>query len=543
MLDMNDSFNSANLPPGTKIGAYHIQRIIASGGMADVYYAIHQELQRPSAIKILRSSLATDEVHLQRFMQEARAAASLIHPNIVQVYDVGQDGEHRYIAQEYIPGCNLRQYLAVPDGEADHKPRAHATTTNGLPSNDRQLSIRETLSILLQVLAALNKSAASGIVHRDIKPENIMLTQDGDVKVADFGLARLLLAEDPQLTHAGTTLGTPMYMSPEQIQEGQVGVRSDLYSLGVTLYHMLAGRPPFTGETPLALAMQHVQAPVPDIDQFRNDVPPTLRELLPRLLAKHPQSRPSSPAEVLETLRSGRHSDLQRDWPDQTVPFPGVVSSNRNGPLQATLELQAKLLPKSARSRRRLLPVLAIIAFLTSSFGIGAMLAFSTPLRLFESQEEFYWDIAKQADAESQYRWALLNTDCSQIAKWEAVKHFFPEQDDQFNRLYAGLASLQLARAQFDRKDPERAREALMTTLDNQAMSKIVRALAYLQLAEIEQAAGKAKERDAAMQQAVEIAATEEAIGSEDLPRLDENVRLMDEPTIEAIWFERRGKK
>ena len=536
---MNDSFNTANLPAGTKIGAYHIQRAIASGGMADVYYAIHQELHRPSAIKILRPSLAADEVHLQRFMQEARAAASLVHPNIVQVYDVGQDGEHRYIAQEYIPGCNLRQYLAASDDGAQRKPSANASP----PINDRQLSIRETLSILLQVLAALNKSAASGIVHRDIKPENIMLTQDGDVKVADFGLARLLLAEDPQLTHAGTTLGTPMYMSPEQIQEGQVDIRSDLYSLGVTLYHMLAGRPPFTGETPLALAMQHVQAPVPDIGEFRDDVPPTLHELLTRLLAKHPQSRPSNPAEVLDFLRSGRHSDLQHDWPDQTVPFPEVATSNENGPLQATLALQAKLLPKSVRSRGKLLPLLAIIAFLTTSFGIGAMLAFSTPLRLFESQEEFYWDIAKQADAESQYRWALLNTDGSQLAKWEAVKHFFPNQDDGLNRLYAGLASLQLARVQFDRKDLELARKALMATLDDRATSKIVRALAYLQLAEIAAAAGKDDERDVAMQQAVEIAATEEAIGSEDLPRLDDYVRAMDDPAIEAIWSDRRGKQ
>ncbi len=216
----------APLKPGEKLGAYRIERPIGSGGMADVYYAIHETLRRPAAIKVLRASLASDDVHLQRFLQEARAAASLIHPNIVQVYDVGQEGDHRYIAQEYIPGTNLRQYL----------------TDNG------QMSVNETLSILLQVLAALSKSAAVGIVHRDIKPENIMLTRDGDVKVADYGLARVLLSDDPQLTRAGTTLGTPMYMSPEQIQEGQVDIRSDLYSLGVTIYHMLAGRPPFTGE-------------------------------------------------------------------------------------------------------------------------------------------------------------------------------------------------------------------------------------------------------------------------------------------------------
>ncbi len=152
----------------------------------------------------------------------------------------------RYIAQEYVAGINLRQHL----------------------DQRGPLGIRETLSILLQTLAALKKSSSVGIVHRDIKPENILLTPDGDVKVTDFGLARLLY-DDPKLTRAGTTLGTPMYMSPEQLQDGEVDVRSDLYSLGVTLFHVLAGKPPFTGETPLALAMQHVQATPPKVSDLR----------------------------------------------------------------------------------------------------------------------------------------------------------------------------------------------------------------------------------------------------------------------------------
>ncbi len=135
----------------------------------------------------------------------------------------------------------------------------------------------------------------------------------------------------------------------------------------------------------------------------------------------------------------------------------------------------------------------------------------------------------------------MLKIESSQLAKWEAVEHFFPKQDDPLNRLYAGLASLQLARAQFDRKNPEAARRALMSTLDDGDMSKIVRALAYLQLAEIAAAAGKVDERDKAMQRAVEIAAEQEAIGSGDLPRLDENVRLMDK-SIQDIWFKQRGQ-
>ena len=233
--------------PGSLIGRYRIEHSLGSGGMADVFYALHEDLRRPAAIKVLKASLAADETNLQRFMNEARSAAALVHPNIVQVYDVGRDEELRYIAQEYIPGVNLRQYLAAENEPGQPSQEVSRDASTG----DRKLGFAETLSILFQILAALNKSSSSGIVHRDIKPENIMLTQDGDVKVADFGLARTFLGDDPKLTRAGTTLGTPMYMSPEQIQDGTVDIRSDLYSLGVTLYHMLAGRPPFLGETQL----------------------------------------------------------------------------------------------------------------------------------------------------------------------------------------------------------------------------------------------------------------------------------------------------
>ncbi len=534
-----------HLSPGDRIGAYCIERELGSGGMADVYYAIHDGLRRPAAIKVLRASLAADEVHLQRFMQEARAAASLVHPNIVQVYDVGQDGEHRYIAQEYIPGSNLRQYLSQRTDANEPTPLvATSPTTSQPPHADRQLSVRETLSVLLQVLAALTKSASAGIVHRDIKPENIMLTQDGDVKVADFGLARILLADDPQLTRAGTTLGTPMYMSPEQIQEGQVDIRSDLYSLGVTLYHMLAGRPPFTGETPLALAMQHVQATVPAMSLYRADLPPSMVELISRLLAKSPDQRFSNPSEVLNFLRAHRGDDLSEEWPDQTIPFPGVTISGGKGPMQATLALQSKLRQQVRSSRRNLLSIVASIAFLLTAFGVGAVLAFSTPFKLFESSEEFYADVAKKPSAEEQYRAALLNSDSSsQLTKWEAVGHFFPTIDPapRINRHYVGLAGLQLARAHVERGESEDARRILRETIvQDRYMGEIIKALAWLQIAAIEQSSGKTKERDDAIDRALKIASEQAELSSGDLPRLDDNVRLM-EQAIQDRWFRGRG--
>jgi serine/threonine-protein kinase len=521
--------------------------------MADVYYAIHEGLQRPAAIKVLRASLATDEVHLQRFMQEARAAASLVHPNIVQVYDVGQDGQLRYIAQEFISGSNLRQYLSsaanssqttsAPATEVGQEPPPQEPQLVTLPA-DRQLSLRETLSILLQILAALTKSAASGIVHRDIKPENIMLTQDGDVKVADFGLARILLAEDPQLTRAGTTLGTPMYMSPEQIQEGKVDIRSDLYSLGVTLYHMLCGRPPFTGETPLALAMQHVQASVPDMLQFRSDLPPSLRELVMRLLAKNPDNRFDNPSQVLDFLRQHRQDDLGPVWPDHTIPLPGVAQADVVGPMQATRALQAKLQQRSAQSSfQPLLAGLLALAWVSLAGALGAVWSYSTTAQLFESTEEFYSDVAKQPSAEEQYRAALLSTDSSsQVTKWEAVKHFFPKNDPAtpINRHYSGLASLQLARARMERGETDLARGELKQVVNDLQMGKIIKALAYLQLAQLESVAGKNQERDAALNQALRIADEQRELNSGDLPRLDDNVRLMDQ-SIQEEWFRRRG--
>jgi serine/threonine protein kinase len=548
----NQTSSPIPLQPGEKIAAFRIERLLGSGGMADVYYAIHEGLQRPAAIKVLRASLAADEVHLQRFMQEARAAASLVHPNIVQVYDVGQAGQHRYIAQEFISGSNLRQYLSlVSSGSLPATATAAAAVQQPKPQEppldtaptDRQLSLSETLSILLQILAALTKSAASGIVHRDIKPENIMLTEHGDVKVADFGLARILLADDPQLTRAGTTLGTPMYMSPEQIQEGKVDIRSDLYSLGVTLYHMLCGRPPFTGETPLALAMQHVQASVPDMLQFRPELPRSMCELVKRLLAKNPDDRFDNPSQVLDFLREHRQDDLGAVWPDQTIPLPGVAQADTLGPMQATRALQAKLQQRSTRSSvQPLLASLLALAWVSLACALGVVWARSAAPKLFESTEQFYSDVAKQPSAEEQYRAALLSTDSSsQLTKWEAVKHFFPKNDPAtpINRHYSGLASLQLARAHLERGDTDQARGELKLIINDIPMGKIIKALAYLQLAQLESVAGKDKERDDALNQAMRIADEQQELNSGDLPRLDDNVRLLDQ-AIQEVWF--RGR-
>ena len=508
--------NEAQPPPrptdlkaGDRLGAYRIERLIGSGGMADVFYAVHSALERPAALKVLRASLATDEVHLQRFMQEAQTAASLIHPNIVQVYDVGMDGTHRYIAQEYIPGSNLRQYLSTPQSLSNQsqtnpslanpalsnkpsEPTGASAPSGTRPSafadaespHDRQLDLDETLSILLQILAALRKSAASGIVHRDIKPENIMLTKDGEVKVADFGLARLLLGDDPQLTRAGTTLGTPMYMSPEQIQEGKVDIRSDLYSLGVTLYHMLAGRPPFTGETPLALAMKHVQAEVPDILAFRPNLPPSLVEVLSRLLAKSPDDRFSDPGQVLAFLKQHQTSDLADVWPDQTLPLPDVVATRQPGPSQATLLLQSKLKRTRRRVRQQLLRGLFAAVILATAAVSGYLIAIESPVSLIAGDAtKTHKGIPKLSTAVEQYQSALLSSTDNRLSKWEAVVEYFKDDPDATD--YVCEAKLQLAVAYKEMQDLEKARSSLNAIINDPSIPGIYQVVALIQKAVI----------------------------------------------------------
>src|SRR4051812_20156610 len=219
---------------GRQLGGYRLLRRLGRGAMAEVYLAEQVSLGRQVAFKVLRSTLATDAIYVQRFHHEARAAAQLVHANIVQIHEVGcVDGVH-FIAQEYVQGLNLAELL-TRKGAGD---------------------VARSLGIVRQVAAALNKAAEHGIVHRDIKPENIMLAASGEVKVADFGLARLFDRDDANnLTQVGITMGTPLYMSPEQVEGRALDPRSDIYSLGVTWYQMLVGEPPFRGDTALSIAV------------------------------------------------------------------------------------------------------------------------------------------------------------------------------------------------------------------------------------------------------------------------------------------------
>jgi len=262
---------------------YDLGEALGRGGMAEVLEGRDLRLGRRVAVKILRPDLAKDPAFQSRFRREAQSAASLNHPNIVAVYDTGEDilgNEHGsvivpYIVMEYVDGQTLRQLL----------------------SSGRRLLPERALEITAGVLAALDYSHRHGIVHRDIKPANVMLTRTGDVKVMDFGIARALADASATLTAGSAVMGTAQYLSPEQARGEVVDARSDLYSTGCLLYELLTGRPPFTGDSPVSVAYQHVSEQASPPSQIDPAVPPGLDALVMRSLAKNPDDRYQSAAD------------------------------------------------------------------------------------------------------------------------------------------------------------------------------------------------------------------------------------------------------
>ena len=261
-------------------GRYRVVRHLARGGMAEVYLAEDQLLSRTVALKVLFPELAQDEAFVERFRREARAAASLNHHNIVSVYDFGEDEGSWFIVMEYVEGRNLRDIIR---SEGQLEP-AHAAEVGA------------------EVAAALAAAHAQGIIHRDVKPANVLISSEtGTVKVADFGIARAAGARQG-LTMPGTVLGTATYLSPEQAQGAEVDFRTDVYSLGMVLYEMLAGKPPFTGDSPVAVAYQQLSQTAPPPSTHNDEVPPALDAIVMRAMSKDPDERQATAEEIREEL-------------------------------------------------------------------------------------------------------------------------------------------------------------------------------------------------------------------------------------------------
>jgi beta-lactam-binding protein with PASTA domain/tRNA A-37 threonylcarbamoyl transferase component Bud32 len=259
-------------------GRYQVRSRIARGGMATVYLATDLRLERRVAIKIMHGHLADDNTFKTRFVQEARSAARLAHPNVVNVFDQGQDADMAYLVMEYLPGITLRELLK------DYK----------------RLTPEQTVDIMDAVLSGLAAAHKAGIVHRDLKPENVLLADDGRIKLGDFGLARAASAN----TGTGQALlGTIAYLSPELVTRGVADARSDIYAVGIMMYEMLTGEQPYVGEAPMAIAYQHANDTVPTPSSKHPGVPVELDELVLWATAREPDERPRDAREMLERLR------------------------------------------------------------------------------------------------------------------------------------------------------------------------------------------------------------------------------------------------
>ena len=284
-------------------GRYELKRKLARGGMADVYLAEDTLLNRPVAVKVLFSEYARDDTFVERFRREAQAAARLTHGNIVAIHDWGAEYGTYYIVMEYVEGSSLSQVIR----------------------SRGPLEARQAATVTARVASALEFAHRNGVVHRDVKPGNIMISSTGSVKVADFGIAQALSsAERASLTQTGAVMGTATYFSPEQAQGKAIDPRSDLYSLGCVLFEALTGRPPYNGDSPVAIAYKHVQEPVPDVAAVAASVgappvPADLALVVGTLLAKDPDDRYASAGDL--------EADLDRFLTGQTVAATGAPAT------------------------------------------------------------------------------------------------------------------------------------------------------------------------------------------------------------------------
>lgn len=310
---------------------YEILEVIGTGGMAVVYKALCHRLNRLVAIKILKDEYSKDEDFRRRFHTESQAVAMLSHPNIVSVYDVSRSGDIDYIVMELIEGITMKQYL-------DKKGC---------------MNWREALHFSIQIAKALEHAHSRGIIHRDIKPHNIMLLKDGSVKVADFGIARIASAQNTLTREA---LGSVHYISPEQAKGGRVDNRADLYSLGVVMYQMLTGRTPYDGETPVAVAIQHINGNLIPPTKLNPNIPTGLEQIILHAMAVSPDERYNSATDMLHDMEDFRRSPDMVFQPAAAVPVrpkqPAQPRPQQPRPQQPRPSTAAQKAAYSAGTRR-----------------------------------------------------------------------------------------------------------------------------------------------------------------------------------------------
>ncbi|HEY2442802.1 MAG TPA: serine/threonine-protein kinase [Streptosporangiaceae bacterium] len=362
-------------PNGTQLSKrYRLTERIAAGGMGEVWRGVDELLGRPVAVKLMAATHANDEQFRARFRAEARYAASLSHRGIARVFDFGESEQEPPDAAGRPDGLPRAPGLAYLVMElVAGEPLSVAIARDGARSVDAALDLIE------QSARALQAAHTAGIVHRDIKPGNMLITPDGQVKITDFGIARALVAS--HLTQSGVVMGTAQYVSPEQASGRPVTAASDLYSLGVVAYECLAGRPPFTAETPIALALAHVSnrpPPLPD------SVPPLVAALVGQMLAKDPADRPASAKVVADRARALRDGQVADDSPAVPAELAGPASwfaaTNQTGPLPDPLDTSSLSLAAGRGSRVRrsvMLGLIVVAVFGILTAGTVALISFT----------------------------------------------------------------------------------------------------------------------------------------------------------------------
>ncbi len=331
---------------------YQIIKTLGEGGMANVYLAYDIILNREVAVKILRGDLANDEKFVRRFQREALSASSLFHPNIVEMYDVGEDNGQYYIVMEYVAGKTLKQLL---------KKRGHLTIT-------------EVVDIMLQLTDAIASAHSSYIIHRDIKPQNVMILENGLIKVTDFGIAMAL--NSTQLTQTNSVMGSVHYLPPEQANGKGCTIRSDIYSMGILMYELLTGMLPYKGDNAVEIALKHLKEPLPSAKEQIPNLPQSLENVIIKSTAKNPKNRYKDSREMFDDLKTAL-DDSRKNEPKYIYEYPEddeentkVITKKELNDIRDNLVENEEPTPKQKKMLTIILSILAALAVITATLVI-----------------------------------------------------------------------------------------------------------------------------------------------------------------------------
>lgn len=349
-------------------GRYKVLEMIGGGGMANVYLAHDMILDREVAVKMLRLDFVNDEEFIRRFHREAQSATSLTHPNIVSIYDVGEEDSLYYIVMEYMNGQTLKQYI----------------------NQHSSLRVEKALDIMMQLTSAISHAHQNHIIHRDIKPHNILIDRDGNVKITDFGIAMALSATS--ITQTNSVLGSVHYLSPEQARGGMANRKSDIYSLGIVMFEILTGRLPFSGESAVSIALKHLQSETPSVRRWNSSIPQSVENIVLKATAKDPFHRYNSVDEMEEDIRTALNPERMNE-PKFIIPIddeatkaiPIITNDRPHKNLDETLvhstdkvvqnKKDSPKKEKNSNQKRKKWPTVLIVTFLI--LAVLGLLAFT----------------------------------------------------------------------------------------------------------------------------------------------------------------------